>query len=71
MESKSELDIATFRKGKAEFDEAHRKGMDALRRHDYAELTEAINTERSIVETQQRALQQAQGHRRRRSLGGS
>ena len=55
------LDIALFRKGKAEFDAAHRRGMDALRRHDYEGLTEAINTERSIVETQQRALKQALG----------
>lgn len=56
MADEDRLDIETFRKGKAEFDKAHRKGMDALRRRDYAALAEAIKIERDIVQEQQDAL---------------
>jgi hypothetical protein len=66
MADQDRLDIETFRKGKAAFDEAHRKGMDALRRHDYVELGEAIKIERDIVEEQQDALKKARGAHRPR-----
>lgn len=59
MADQDRLNIEMFRKGKAEFDAAHRKGMEALKRRDYAELAAAIKTERDIVEDQQAALKRA------------
>lgn len=68
MANQNRHNLEAFRKGKAEFDAAHRKGMDALRRRDYAQLAEAIKTERDIVQEQQDALKQARGvHRSRPS----
>jgi hypothetical protein len=56
MTSEKRLDIDAFRAGKAEFDAAHRKGMDALKRRDFAGLEDAIKTERDIIDDQHAAL---------------
>lgn len=40
------------RANKARFDAAHRKGMDALRRHDYATLGEAVAEESAAIDDQ-------------------
>jgi len=47
------------RKLKTDFDAAHRKGMGALKRHDYKELGEAIETERKVIEALPRPKRKA------------
>ena len=41
--------IAEFRDLKARFDAAHREGMEALTRGDYARFGDAIRREREVV----------------------
>ena len=43
---------AKARRLKQEFDAAHRQGMDALKKGDYAKLGKAIETERVVVKEQ-------------------
>ena len=42
--------LLTVREAKREFDEAHRKGMKAIKEHDFEAVDEAITAEGKAVE---------------------
>ena len=52
--------IAEFRDLKARFDAAHREGMEALTRGDYARFGDAIRRERQILDEQAALLARSQ-----------
>ena len=48
--------IDRHRKSRKEFDAAHEDGMAALKRHDHAALTEAVERERAAIEKHSQAV---------------
>ena len=46
---------------KAAFDSAHKDGMDALKRHDFDALTDAVKRERKVVDAMKRIAPSTHG----------